>query len=295
MDKSNTEILTLTSGLSRCEILPGVGGSVGSWAVDGQPMLRAASAASIAEADPFGTASFPLVPYSNRIGGGRFEWDGRVIALARNSPPEPHSIHGVGFARPWSVQSQETDRVVLEMVHRPGVGWPWPFKAQQQISLDDRLLTIELNAINLSDRAVPLAFGHHPYFPRDGASLNFRAQGVWLVGDDGLPSVLIQPSDKFDFSQPKSVDRLAIDHCFIGWNGSAHIAWRKKSWALEITASEELPNTVVCIRDDLDGFCFEPVPHVNDALNRRHNQTAMPIVEPGAAFRASIRFRAAPV
>jgi aldose 1-epimerase len=59
-----------------------------------------------------------------------------------------------------------------------------------------------------------------------------------------------------------------------------------------ITASEALQCAVVCIRSDVDGFCFEPVPHVNDAINRRDGDYAMPIIEPGKRFAASIVFRA---
>ncbi len=128
------EILTLASGAGRCDVIPALGGGIGRWTVDGQPMMRPAGAASIAAADPFGLASFPLVPYSNRIGNGRFEWDGQSIALARNFLPEPHSIHGVGFQRPWSVQSRSADAIVLGLEYQPGSGWPWPFHAQQRIS-----------------------------------------------------------------------------------------------------------------------------------------------------------------
>ena len=294
-NKAAIEILTLASGADRCDIIPALGGSIGSWTVNGQSMLRPASVASIAAADPFGVASFPLVPYSNRIGNGRFEWDGKQIALARNFSPEPHSIHGVGFELPWSVQSRTADSVVLGLRNRPGAAWPWPFEAQQRFALADGQLTRDLSAVNLADRPVPLAFGHHPYFPREGAYLQFRARGVWLVGNDGLPSLLVKPFDKFDYSTSMSVTRGDIDHCFTGWDGSARIAWQGQPLALDINASPELPNAVVCIRNDLDGFCFEPVPHVNDAVNRPDRASGMPIIQPGAAFTASIRFRAVPL
>ena len=290
--KSNIEILTLTRGPDCCEIIPALGGGIGSWTVNGQPMMRPASNASIEAADPFGLASFPLVPYSNRIGNGGFEWEGRQIRLARNFPPEPHAIHGVGFDRPWSVRSSSADSVVLVLKHRPGAGWPWSFEAQQRISLADGLLILDMSAVNLADHPVPLAFGHHPYFPREGATLRFQAQGIWLTGDDGLPSLRVKPFDKFDFSNAMSVAHDEIDHCFTGWDGSAYIEWLDQPLGLEITASAELPNAVVCVRNNLDGFCFEPVPHVNNAVNRREPESAMPVIAPGEAFSASIRFRA---
>ena len=291
-EKSPIDILTLSHGTGRCDLIPSLGGSIAAWTVNGQEMMRSASDFSIATNDPFGMASFPLVPYSNRIGNGRFEWDGKRYALARNFPPEPHTIHGVGFERPWQVRARAADSVTLALYHRPGASWPFAFEAQQRVTLSDGALAIEMSAVNLADRAVPLAFGHHPYFPRGGAVLKFRAQGVWLVGDDGLPSLLVKPFDKFDYSNATSVARGEIDHCFVGWDRMAEIAWPDRRLALEITASEALPCAVVCIRSDIGGFCFEPVPHNNDALNRQGRDYAMPVIAPGKAFTASIVFRA---
>lgn len=292
LDPPATETLTLTRGAARCDLLPQVGGSIGSWSVGGQEMLRAASESAVAARDPYATAGFPLVPYSNRIGQGNFEWDGERKTLARNFPPEPHAIHGVGFERPWQVQSRDSDSALLRLTHRPDAGWPWAFEARQRITLTDELLILEFEVVNLESQPVPLAFGHHPYFPSSGARLTFHAQGVWRVGDDGLPCELIKPTGPFDFSKGLAVENLDIDHCFTGWNGVAIIAWPDRPQGLGITASRELSSAVVYTRRELDAFCFEPVPHINGALNRSDREKAMPVIAPGESFEASIRFRA---
>jgi aldose 1-epimerase len=292
--ESDADGLTLMHGVDRCELLPQVGGSVAAWIVQGQPMLRTASAASTAARNPFGMASFPLVPYSNRIGNATFEWNGKVVTLARNFAPEPHAIHGLGFERPWRVHAQTTDSALLTLLHQPDASWPWPFEARQRITIADRELTLDLTAINLAPRPVPLAFGHHPYIPQSGASLTFRARGVWLVGEDGLPSERVKPSGKFDFSRATPVLHGGVDHCFTCWTGPAIITWPDKPWALEISGSPELPSAVVCIREGEDGFCFEPVPHINNSLNMPDREPAIPVIAPGKTFRASIRFRAIP-
>lgn len=291
-NQSTIDILTLSHGTDRCDLIPELGGSIAAWTVNGQEMMRSASAFSIAAKDPFGMASFPLVPYSNRIGGGSFEWSGKCFALARNFPPEPHAIHGVGFQRPWRVRTRTAESATLVLDHYPAASWPFAFEAEQRITLGEATLAIEMSAVNLADRAVPLAFGHHPYFPRSGAFLNFRAQGVWLVGDDGLPSLRVVPFDKFDYSNAMSVARGDIDHCFVGWDRKAEIFWPDRPLALEIAASDGLPCAVVCIRSDIDEFCFEPVPHTNDAVNRREGDYGMPVIAPGESFTASISFRA---
>jgi aldose 1-epimerase len=292
LPESDIEALTLTHGADSCELLPELGGSIAGWTVRGQAMLRAASAASIGARDPFGMASFPLVPYSNRIGNGTFEWNGKLITVARNFPPEPHAIHGVGFERPWRCTARTSDSALLTLIHQPDAGWPWAFEARQRITIAERELTLDLTAINLEPRPVPLAFGHHPYFPQTGASLAFRARGVWLAGDDGLPTERVKPFGKFDFSRPAGLEHGGVDHCFTGWTGPAHIDWAEKPWALEISGSPALPCAVVCIRKGEDGFCFEPVPHINNSLNLPDREPAMPVIAPGSTFSASIRFRA---
>jgi aldose 1-epimerase len=291
-ETSTAGLVTLSHGADRCDIIPVLGGSIADWTVNGQQMLRSASAASIAAEDPFGMASFPLVPYSNRIGSGSFEWDGKRFALTRNFPPEPHAIHGVGFERPWQVRSLRANSASLVLNHRPQAAWPFAFEAHQLITLSDAALTIEMSAANLSDRPVPLSFGHHPYLPFDGAVLKFKAQGVWLIGDDGLPSLRVAPFDKFDYSNAMSVMRGDIDHCYVGWDRRAEIYWPDRPLVLEITASDTLPCAVVCIRRDVRDFCFEPVPHRNDGLNMRDREYGMPVIAPGKSFSATIRFRA---
>ncbi len=292
LDPPAIETLTLTHGAARCDILPQVGGSIGTWSVNGQEMLRSASEAGVAARNPYATAGFPLVPYSNRIGQGSFEWRGKLMDLVRNFPPEPHAIHGVGFERPWQVQTRSSDSAVLRLMHRPDAAWPWAFEARQRITLSDDLLVLEFDAVNLESQAVPLSFGHHPYFPCSGARLTFHAQGVWLVGDDSLPCELAQPAGQFDFSQGAAVENADIDHCFTGWNGVAIISWPDKAQALGIAGSRELSSAVVYIRRGLDAFCFEPVAHINNALNRTDRESSMPVIAPGESFAASLRFRA---
>ena len=291
-DPPVAQTLILTQGGSRCDLLPQLGGSIGAWTVHGQQMLRPASAAGIEARDPYATAGFPLVPFSNRIADGRFGWDAKLFRLTPNFAPEPHAIHGVGFERPWTVQTQTANAVLLSLRHRPDAAWPWAFEARQRITVGDDSLTLDLSAVNLESHTVPLAFGHHPYLPRAGARLTFHAQSVWLMGDDGLPTEQVEPSGKFDFSKGAPVERDDIDHCFCGWSRAAYITWPDKAQVLEITASPELSCAVVYSRAERDEFCFEPVAHMNDALNRQEAESAMPAVAPGESFSARIRFRA---
>jgi aldose 1-epimerase len=282
----------LTCGDDVCCVAPYLGGSITQWTVQGQAMLRTMPPNRSALGDPYQAASFPLVPYSNRIANARFQWNDKFMELARNFLPEPHAIHGVGLAMPWQVEAQDDSSILLSFLHEPGAGWPWAFHARQKITLSEGRLDVALRVENLESDPVPLAFGHHPYLPSENAYLQFASRAVWSQGDNGLPETLIKPEGIFDFSRMAPVARADIDHCFAGWGRTAKVSWPGKPWALEIHASEGLDNAVVCIRRDENVFCFEPVPHMINAINMIAPDSAMPVVAPHKYFDASIQFRA---
>jgi aldose 1-epimerase len=282
----------LQSGAAACEIWPALGGSIGAWTIRGQDMMRRASADAIAQKQPLGMASFPLVPYSNRIGFGRFDWAGRIIDVAPNFPPEPHAIHGTGWTSAWTYDVLGPDQIILRHIHGGDAQWPWPFKAEQHITLQETMLSIAMEAWNVSDEPAPLAFGHHPYFDSDGATLSFHAAQVWQTGDDGLPHMAQPPQGRFDFGTGEPVSGRGLDHGYAGWGGKATISWTDRPMMLDIES--DMAAAVVYAPDPGNCFCFEPVPHIINALNLPDQQPQMPIVAAGTSFRSSIRFKARP-
>lgn len=284
------QILTLKAGAAECSLCPDVGGSIISWNVDGQDMLRRTDDAAIASGDPLRLASFPLVPFSNRIADGKFDWRGDAFQIEPNFPPEPHAIHGVGWKIPWRVSEQLEAHCVLSLLHKADRSWHWPFSAKQTVTVSENTLKIVLEAVNLCVEPTPLAFGHHPYFDQHDAYLAFNADQVFISDADGLPTHSETPSGAFDFSKGKRVEGHDIDHCYGGWNGEARIIWRGRPLGLVITSN--MAAAVVYIPERGDAFCFEPVPHINDALNRPEAQPAMPVILPGDTYRSTITMTA---
>jgi aldose 1-epimerase len=287
-------MLSIGRGDATCTIHPALGGSLGSWTVAGQDMLRAAGAVAIAGGNPLDLATFPLVPYSNRIGHGRFDWSGQTVQLKKNFAPELHALHGVGWQRAWSVADWSDDAVTLVLSHATDENWPWPFAAEQRINVGERCLTLALSVRNLADQAVPLACGHHPYFDAAGATLMFAADEVWANGDDALPTKPHTPNFLFDFRNGAPVEGRNIDHCYAGVLGVARIGWADRALALEIASSPQLGAAVVYIPKGGDAFCFEPVPHINNALNLLGAKPAMPVIAAGEAFETVITMTAIP-
>ena len=101
----------LHAGALRLVLRPDLGGSIAGLWHRHLPVMRSTEAADLAGARQ--SASFPLVPYSNRLGYRRFRWKGHDYTTLPNFDDSPHSLHGVGWRRPWEVlSSSAVDGVV---------------------------------------------------------------------------------------------------------------------------------------------------------------------------------------
>lgn len=251
-----TQRLTLALGPLRCELDPALGGSIAGLWWNGVPVLRETSAAS--PGDVRTSASYPLVPYSNRIGHARLLWQGQAHRLVPNFPPEPHAIHGVGWRRSWELEASDGASARLRLRHAPDADWPFGFDAQQEIRLSEHGIELTMQMTNRAAGAAPAGLGWHPYFvKRPGSHLRFDATGRWEMADDKLPTIL-QPATGLDVD----CAALQVDHCFEGWSGALRLADER----LVIDLESDLRHLVV-FTDPARGFvAIEPVSHVNNAL-----------------------------
>jgi aldose 1-epimerase len=178
----------------------------------------------------------------------------------------------------------------LTLEHDADDHWPWPFSATQEITLQDNSLDLTLSAVNQADCATPLGFGHHPYFDQDGAYMFFKAERLLLSGDDSLPTLAVPPEGMFDFSAGEPIEGRDIDHCYSGWDGETRIIWEGRD--LGVIVRSTLEAAVVYILAGGDAFCFEPVPHVNNALNRPDDRPSMQVIDPGCSYTSCISMTA---
>src|SRR4051794_19863337 len=110
---AGTTISLSVGGLS-LTVSPSIGGSISSfsWIDDtiSRPLLREChtSLENVLDA-----ASFPLVPYVNRIRGGRFTFRGREIRLRPNMAGDPNPLHGQGWMSAWEVEAASEAEALL--------------------------------------------------------------------------------------------------------------------------------------------------------------------------------------
>ncbi len=253
-------------------LCPSLGGALAGFSAAGIPLLREWNG----EASVRRMASYPLVPYSNRIANGRFDFDGQTRSLRLNFGDHPHPLHGLGWQREWKLEQTSEASAVMTLAHRPeqdgAADWPWAFDATQTFVLTGTSLTVTLAYHNLADSVVPVGLGWHPYFPRtlngQDATLEFCADSVWMMDETALPSAMESIPEKWNYRQARPLGRPALDNCFAMWHGEARIAWPGSGMAIRMSASEELGHLVVFTpAAPADFFAVEPVSHANNAIN----------------------------
>ena len=113
----------LSNALLEAVVLPERGGSLAAfnWIGAGGPVpLMRPLAADVTAPEPNQLACYPLVPWSNRIGHGRFDFEGKTFRVAPNTVRDPYPIHGDGWLSSWRVAEHRADLLALELDRTAG-------------------------------------------------------------------------------------------------------------------------------------------------------------------------------
>ena len=257
MTGTATPSFELHAGALRLALRPDLGGCIAGLWHRGTPILRGVEPAALATSRASG--SYPLVPYSNRLGYRHFRWKGHEYTTQPNFEDNPHSLHGVGWLRAWEIASSSTFEVVLRYRHTADAHWPFDFEASQYFTLAPDSLNVRMVFTNTAAVAQPAGLGWHPYFPkRERSRLHIELSDRWDSDATQLPvRKVAQPGIDSD------VSHLDFDNCFEGWKGPARI--RDEKFSLQLSSS--LPYLVVFTPQDKDYYCVEPVSHVSNAIH----------------------------
>ncbi len=263
---SAIDIVALQNGDSRVTLCPGIGAAIARYTWKGHDILRRASDAAIAEKSVRQMGSYPLVPYSNRIGQAKLIVGDQVFSLRPNFLQEPHAIHGFGWQRAWKVTRQNADSAELHLKHAPDIDWPFACKATQHLRLTANALHLSLAIKNTDKRAMPAGLGFHPFFPlTPDTHLQTEWRGMWQMGSDALPTLLGPVPMQADFSQLRPVTNWKVDHCFTGWSRRAVLDY--PTHRMQLDASEACRQIVVFAPNDGRNFiALEPVTNINNAF-----------------------------
>jgi aldose 1-epimerase len=240
-------------------------------------------------------ASFPLVPYVNRIRGGRFSFRGHEVRIAPNMAGDPSPLHGQGWINRWSIEWARERQAALRFRHEPGE-WPWLYDAWQGFELDEGGLTIKLECQNLAEEPMPCGLGQHPYFPCGPETrLDTEVTHVWTIDEHVLPVEKVPAEGRFDL-RDRLVCGQGLDHGFGGWGGEARMS--DPEWPYELSLKSADARFFQLYSPQGGGiFVAEPVSHANAALNAPEEEWAelgMRVLDPGEAMSLTMRLEVIP-
>jgi aldose 1-epimerase len=307
MASDTPSVLVLQAGATVLELAPARGGAIAALydadaagRIDWLLADPAAPAQPRAPHDGGGMASFPLLPYCNRIRDGRFAFGGHEVQLERNEAGSGHALHGIGWRAAWRVEryAQRDDgaQAMLSLRHEPepgGSGWPWAFEAVQRFELTPGRLRIDLQLSNLSRERMPAGIGQHPFLPhRPGTRLRVDLDAVWQTDAQVMPTgELARPAWLDDLREGAELAAIAVDNNFVGWRHRADVVWPELA---RLTMSSSSPSDFFVLYSPAGGarFVIEPVTQCTDWLNllERHDGSVLggTVLEPGAHLSAQM-------
>ncbi|WP_163937804.1 aldose 1-epimerase [Paraferrimonas sp. SM1919] len=222
---------------------------------------------AIAEPEQLTNTAFPLVPFSNRIKDGQFNWQGQAITLMANLASEPHAIHGHGWQQNWQISTQSRDSLELIFSYK-AADWPFSYQCKYFFKLVNGNLTQTLTLKNTGSAAMPFGLGFHPYFIRtDKVNLQAQTTGMWHVDEAVLPSYWQPTSEAFSFNQGAQISSTQLDNLFTGLSSNIVINWPEFAKSLTIKCSDNCKFMVVYSPLDAGYFCVEPVTQTSNAFN----------------------------
>ncbi len=263
---AETPTIKLQQGESVVTVCPDLGAAIARFTWRGIDILRRAPDSAINERLIRQMGSYPLVPYSNRIGQAQLIVGEQKYALRQNFPPGLHAIHGFGWQRAWQVATQTLDSVSLRLQHTPDADWPFACEARQVVRLTANALQLELSVKNNDHRVMPAGLGFHPFFPLNPEThLQSDWKGMWKMSADSLPTELGPVPPEADFRQLRPAGGWQVDHCFTGWSRRAVLDY--PTHRMQIDASDLCRQIVVFAPNDGRNFiALEPVSNINNAF-----------------------------
>jgi aldose 1-epimerase len=285
-------LLRLASGPLELLLAPAVGGSIARFDYVTEngtlPIMRGAEPEL---QSPLAAASFPLVPYCNRIRNGRFSFRGRDVTISRNMDADPSPLHGHGWLAPWKVVSASDSEAELTFRHEAGE-WPWSYEARQLFALDEAGLSLRLDGRNLSDEPMPCGLGQHPYFHCTSETrIDTQVTHAWTIDEKVLPVEKVPAAGRYDLSR-RLICGQDLDNGFAGWGGAARIATPGQPFEIGISSPDA---RFFQVYSPASGglFVAEPVSHANAAMNEPEElwaELGFAVLEPGEEMALAARF-----
>lgn len=182
VDASGEQVV-LSAGELRLTVVTEGGGmrelTCGDWAVlDGYGVDEV----------PLGAYGQTLIPWPNRLAGGRYEFEGHAYQVPLTEPAQNNALHGFARWMTWSVGECQADRARLSLLLHPREGYPFALSVDVDYAVIPTGVSVTTTARNVGRSNLPFANGFHPYLSVgtpsiDDCRLEIPA-ATWLPTDE---------------------------------------------------------------------------------------------------------------
>lgn len=208
------QTITLSAGADTA-VISTFGANLWSWRVAGQDVIDGYRDTAEAHAR-VGLRSGVMAPWSNRIRGAKYHWQGADYAFTVDQHPSPLAIHGLVDRVVWRIVEQSETYLSLrcDVAGIPAYPWPLQISAHYQLSAGGKL-RFTLGAKNVSEKVAPVGLGWHPYFILGQVSqveVDLPALASVNVDEKLLP--IDQERAFSDFTGPLQVGDKEIDRAY---------------------------------------------------------------------------------
>lgn len=159
-----------------------------------------------------------LLPWPNRIDGGRYTFQGTDHRLPLTEIADGNAIHGLTRWTSWTLAEHAESHVRLTYRLPAQPGYPFVLGLSAEYRLDARGgLAVMVTAVNPGARPAPYGAGAHPYLtvgvPVDEARVTIPAATRRLTDARNIPTGA-EPVDgtPFDLRRPRVLGDLEINH-----------------------------------------------------------------------------------
>ena len=280
--------IELVAGPARA-VLVEVGGGVRELRLDGRDVVAGYPEDAVAS----GGRGQHLLPWPNRVGDGRWSWNGRDQQLPLSEPAAHNASHGLVRWNTWEVLRVTARSAQLRTCVPAQPGWPGRLEVVCTWELTEQGLSAQLVVTSQAPQPVPLGYGAHPYLaPRAGLvdeeELQVPADVRLLTDGRGLPTGEQEVvGTAYDFRTTRAIGNIALDTCYgrlrRGADGRAGVrfggteVWGDEAFTwFQIYSGDTLP-----MEERRRSLAIEPMTCPPDALR---SGTDLIVLEPGETW-----------
>lgn len=247
-----------------------------------------------------------LMPWPNRVAGGRWTWQGSPQRLDITEPETGNASHGLLRYTPYRPSAGTEDSVTLAASIYPQHGWPFTLDTTVTYALTDSGLAVTHRVSNRGTGEAVFGCGAHPYLrigdvPVDDLLVTVRA-GSYFVTDQAMIPVEKRPLDGALAGLPHGISLRGqhldtgfadlelvagrIEHTLAAPNGRTLTLWADPDFAYTIVFTpDDFPNdTSRETAGQHRALAIEPMTCPTNALNTGEGLIRL---EPGESWQAS--------